>query len=72
MTSWVSEELQATEMPDKRLENRLAKILTRLSSNAQESIPGACQGWSESKSVYRFFDNPRENQRVKSCFVLSV
>ncbi len=59
MTSWVSEELQATAMPDERLEKRLAKILTRLSNNAQESIPAACPGWSETKSVYRFFDNPR-------------
>ncbi len=39
MTSWVSHEMQATDMPDERLKKRLAKILTRLSRNAEESIP---------------------------------
>jgi len=59
MMSWVSQELQAGNMPDKRLEKRLTKILTALSKNGEESIPAVCQGWNETKSAYRFFDNPR-------------
>ena len=59
MTSWVSHEMQSTDMPDARLKKRLTKILTNLSKNAGESIPASCQGWSETKSVYRFFDNHR-------------
>ncbi len=59
MTDWVSNEMQATDMPDVRLKSRLTKILTSLSKNAEESIPASCQGWSETKSVYRFLDNHR-------------
>jgi len=59
MASWVSHEMQSTDMPDMRLKKRLAKILTRLSKSAEESIPASCQGWSETKGVYRFLDNHR-------------
>jgi hypothetical protein len=59
MTSWVDDEMQTTDMPDVRLKKRLTKILTSLSKNAEESIPASCQEWSETKSIYRFFDNHR-------------
>ena len=58
MANWVTQEMQASDMPDKRLEKRLSMILASLSKKSEESIPAACQGWSETKSVYRFFDNP--------------
>jgi hypothetical protein len=57
--SWITHEMQAIEMADKRLTKRLTNILEAFSENAEESIPAACQGWNETKSVYRFFDNPR-------------
>ena len=57
--SWVTHELQGTQMPDERLNKRLEKLLTSLSKNGEESIPAACQGWTETKSAYRFFDNAR-------------
>ena len=57
--SWISHEMQGTQMPDERLNKRLEKLLTSLSKNGEESIPAACQGWSETKSAYRFFDNDR-------------
>ena len=59
MQSWIAHEMQGTKMPDKRLTKRLSKILTDLTQNSAESIPAACQGWSETKGVYRFCDNPR-------------
>lgn len=59
MTSWVAHEMQAADLPDERLKKRLSTILTCLSKNAANSIPAACQGWSETKSAYRFFDNRR-------------
>lgn len=59
MTSWVTHEMQASNMPDERLKKRLTKIVTNLRKNAEESIPAACQGWGEIKGVYRFLDNRR-------------
>ena len=59
MQSWIAHETQGTKMPDKRLTKRLSKILSDLTQNSTESIPAACQGWPETKGVYRFCDNPR-------------
>jgi hypothetical protein len=44
---------------DKRLNDRFAVILDRLSSKPNVSIPGACKGWSETLAAYRFFDNAK-------------
>ena len=51
MKGWIAHEMQGTKMPDKRL----SRILTDLTQNSAESIPSACQGWSETKGVYRDF-----------------
>jgi len=57
MTSWVENEMKASRMIDKRLTKRLSVILESLSDNPEESIPSACQGWTETQAVYRFLDN---------------
>lgn len=57
--SWVSNELTSGQIKDKRLEKRFSLILDSLSENPQESIPAACQGWSETQAVYRFLDNDK-------------
>lgn len=51
--------MRGARMPDKRLEKRLMRILSDLTHHSDESIPAACQGWAETKGVYRFCDNPR-------------
>lgn len=53
--SWVSNELTSGQIKDKRLEKRFSLILESLSKNPQESIPAACQGWSETQAAYRFW-----------------
>jgi len=57
--SWVSNELTSGQIKDKRLEKRFSLILESLSKNPQESIPAACQGWSETQAAYRFLDNEK-------------
>jgi hypothetical protein len=54
---WVDFELQTVNLGDKRLNNRLGNILERFSSKPSVSIPTACNGWSETKASYRFFDH---------------
>ena len=39
-------------------------IFESLSENPEESIPGACQGCTETQGVYRFLDNPTLHQEV--------
>jgi hypothetical protein len=57
MKNWVENEVRSNNEVDKRLKNRLARILGSLSEDPEESIPAACQGWTETKGVYRFLDN---------------
>lgn len=57
--SWVNNEIRCGQIKDKRLEKRFSLILESLSENPQESIPAACQGWSETQAVYRFLDNDK-------------
>ena len=59
MSSWVEDEIQANQLADKRLDKRLKSILSSLGNNPEESIPAACQGWTETQGVYRFLDNPK-------------
>lgn len=59
MTGWVENEIKANQLSDERLNKRLKSILSSLGNNPEESIPAACQGWTETQGVYRFLDNPR-------------
>ena len=59
MASWVADEMKSSQMADRRLDKRLSLIFESLSENPEESIPGACQGWTETQGVYRFLDNPK-------------
>jgi len=44
-------------MSDKRLNNRLERILETLSSDPQKSIPNNCKAWSQTQATYRFLSN---------------
>jgi len=56
--SWVSNELTSGQIKDKRLEKRFSLILESLSENPQESIPAACQGWSETRCLSTKLSRP--------------
>lgn len=59
MASWVDVETKTTTINDKRLEKRFARLLEQLSEKPDESIPAACQGWSDTQAAYRFLDNDK-------------
>src|SRR5262249_14921654 len=62
MQQWIVDELQPVDLPDRRLNDRLALLLDRLSTNPSASLPQACKGRAELEAAYRFFDNPRTDE----------
>jgi hypothetical protein len=62
MPPWIVDELKTVDLPDARLDDRLALLLDRLSANPSASLPQACKGPTELAAAYRFFDNPRTNE----------
>ena len=56
---WALEEMQSADFSDRRLDKRVAQILSDLGHRPMASIPAACGGHSEMTAAYRFFDNNR-------------
>ena len=56
---WVSEEMEGLELRDKRLNKRLAEVLSQLGGHPTASIPAACGGYAETAAAYRLFDNDK-------------
>ena len=56
---WVQEEMQHTDLQDKRLNRRLEQILSNLGDRPTLSIPAACGGHKEMTAAYRFFNNQK-------------
>jgi len=54
---WVDEEFEALDLGDPRRDRRAKELLKRLAAKPAASIPGACDGWSETMAAYRFFGN---------------
>ena len=55
--NWTATELHDLDLGDKRLKKRAAHILEALLKAPQCSLPKACQSWSSTLAVYRFFWN---------------
>jgi hypothetical protein len=49
------DDLEYINLPDERLNERLSRIVERLSGAPEQSIPQACGAWHETKAAYRFF-----------------
>ena len=60
--SWLDEELTGCDLPDKRLSKRLRKLLAQVGGAMGQSIPFACQDWSNAKAAYRFLSNDRVSE----------
>lgn len=56
MINWVEQEFATADLGDKRLNQRLAKIVSAMAEQPSKSIPAACRGWSESKATYRLLE----------------
>ena len=51
MRSWATEELKYAELPDKRLNKRLIKIVENLAKQPHASIPQASGDWANTKII---------------------
>lgn len=51
--------MATVDLEDKRLNERLTRLLSDLGDRPTASIPGACGGHKEMTAAYRFFDNPK-------------
>jgi hypothetical protein len=56
---WAAEITAHAELPDERLNRRLAEIMATFAEKPLDSIPQACGDAHAAKAVYRFFRNER-------------
>jgi hypothetical protein len=59
LAPWITEEMKAVDLKDKRLDKRLCEVLSRLAAHPTASIPAACGGRAEMEAAYRLFDNEK-------------
>ena len=59
LAPWASEEMKTADLTDKRLNERLAMVLSQLAGQPTASIPAACGGHAEMAAAYRLFENER-------------
>jgi hypothetical protein len=59
MQSWAEEELKDTGLPDKRLNQRLIKIVEQAVEQPSATIPQASETWSDTKATYDFWKSER-------------
>lgn len=57
LASWAIDEMKTAELKDKRLNRRLAQVLSSLGERPSASIPAACGGKKETDAAYEFFRN---------------
>ena len=58
MEKWITQELERTQLGDKRRTKRLIKIVSNLSARPSASVPQASETWTASKGTYDFWDSP--------------
>jgi len=56
---WAGRIAAAADLPDKRLNTRLAHILATFARQPKDSIPQAADNWQDAKGIYRFLENKR-------------
>lgn len=57
--SWATEELKYAALPDKRLNQRLIKIVENLAQQPHASVPQASGDWANTKATYNFWKSKR-------------
>jgi hypothetical protein len=59
---WAAQIASHAELPDARLNARLAHVLGLFAAKPLDSIPQAAGGWKQAKPIYRFLENERVTQ----------
>jgi hypothetical protein len=62
MEEWITQEFSSCDLGDRRLNNRLKKVLLRISQNPSKSLCSACRGFAEIVACRRFLDNEAVSQ----------
>jgi hypothetical protein len=62
MQEWIEQEFSTCDLGDQRLENRLKKILSRISQDPSKSMSSALRGFAEVVACRRFFNNEAVSQ----------
>jgi transposase-like protein len=58
---WAARVAERADLPDERLNQRLADILATFARKSHDSIPQACSTAAACKATCRFFSNHRVN-----------
>ncbi len=59
VAQWAQDEMATVELNDKRLNKRVAQVVSDLGARCTASIPAACGGYAEMTAAYRLFDNEK-------------
>lgn len=59
MENWAESELGAASFGDKRLTDRLVKMVSDIAARPEGSVPQASGDWAGTKGAYRFWDNEK-------------
>jgi len=59
LAPWIMDEMKTAKLNDKRLNQRLAEVLSQLAARPTASIPAACGGRAEMVAAYRFCENEK-------------
>jgi hypothetical protein len=59
LEAWAAKIASYANLPDQRLDARLATTLATLAAKPASSIPQAAGAWQKAKPIYRFFENER-------------
>lgn len=59
LAPWAMNEVKTADLNDKRLNARLAEVLSQLAARPTASIPAACEGRAEMVAAYRFCENKK-------------
>jgi Transposase Tn5 dimerisation domain/Transposase DNA-binding len=62
MQDWIEQEFSTCDLGDRRLNDRLKTILSRISQDPSQSLSGACRGFAEVVACRRFLDNEEVGQ----------
>ena len=57
--SWIDAEVAGCALGDKRLGDRLRRLLHQFEGAMGAPLPLACQDWANTKAAYRFFSSER-------------
>ena len=58
MEQWIKQELERTDLGDKRRTKRLMEIVSNLSGKPEATVPQASGTWAQTKATYDFWDSP--------------